>query len=363
MTAIYKTGTVSVNNGSNIVTGNGTSFIDVANVQEGDLFTVDGQKFYEAYEIDTNTQIKIRNIVTGGAFAETNVTAGNFAIIRNFTSQTSAEIAAKVLAVQQKWMNREEEMTDWFYTANDWATVTSINGDQLSVMTPNGINNLLAPGAFGPDCSLYGVGSRAFTAFSNWNTIPPDFRGFMRIEYNAANPPEGIEPLEVYQGVYVGSSYSPTIKIWGCANNRPYKEYDIVVKLSDDSWEGTPTYTVKSEQYHSNNLNPNSFGLAANDLVGKGSAASATVAVFELPLVSTKAPTSLSVTGTFKIKNPASGSDLITGISAATIANALNSSSSDRWAYIVLSGLTGLTFNHALHLVGETADANIKVNF
>lgn len=167
MTAIYKTGTVSVNNGSNIVTGNGTSFIDVANVQEGDLFTVDGQKFYEAYEVDTNTQIKIRNIVTGGAFAETNVTAGNFAIIRNFTSQTSAEIAGKVLAVQQKWMNREEEMTDWFYTANDWATVTSINGDELNVMTPNGINNLLAPGAFGPDCTEFGFASEAIAMPNN----------------------------------------------------------------------------------------------------------------------------------------------------------------------------------------------------
>lgn len=172
MTAIYKTGTVSVNNGSNIVTGSGTSFIDVANAQLGDLFTVDGQKFYEIYAVDTNTQIKIRNIVTGGAFAETNVTAGNFAIIRNFTSQTSAEIAGKVLAVQQKWMNREEEMTDWFYTANDWATVTSINGDELNVMTPNGINNLLAPGAFAPDFRTFGYGVDDLQDFSgDLNTL------------------------------------------------------------------------------------------------------------------------------------------------------------------------------------------------
>ena len=42
MTGIYKTGTISLDNDSNIVIGDGTLFQTVANAREGDLFTLDG---------------------------------------------------------------------------------------------------------------------------------------------------------------------------------------------------------------------------------------------------------------------------------------------------------------------------------
>ena len=316
MTAIYKTGTVSVNNGSNIVTGNGTSFIDVANVQEGDLFTVDGQKFYEAYEVDTNTQIKIRNIVTGGAFAETNVTAGNFAIIRNFTSQTSAEIAGKVLAVQQKWMNREEEMTDWFYTANDWATVTSINGDELSVMTPNGINNLL------------GTAAAATLTTSNMDTtvgrvlkvgdagilthhqvisgsiddlfLPMDYIGYGGLHANATT---GDNPFPDYNGAFslhVNKAFSKdtpdfatqfAIKI-SSGNASPHSIEAKFRTISGNTNGWTPWMNVM----HSGNTNFNKIGGSTANAYAKGFAVNTTTARFFKQLHSSVNCTGISPT-------------------------------------------------------------------
>lgn len=147
MSSIYKTGAISVNNGSNIVTGNGTSFLGVAGTLAGDLFSVDGVNFYEIYQVDSNNQIRIRTIPAGLPFQQSSKLNSDYAILRNFTSSTSAEVAARVVAVQQKWHLREEEMTGWFASTDDYYNVTSINGDIISVMTPAGIANLLGTAA------------------------------------------------------------------------------------------------------------------------------------------------------------------------------------------------------------------------
>lgn len=56
--AQYRTGTVSVTNGSNIVTGEGTSWL--SNVEPGDLFTVVGHNFwYEVASVDSDTQLTL----------------------------------------------------------------------------------------------------------------------------------------------------------------------------------------------------------------------------------------------------------------------------------------------------------------
>lgn len=299
MTAIYKTGTVSVNNGSNIVTGSGTSFIDVADAQLGDLFTVDGQKFYEIYEVDTNTQIKIRNLVTGGAFAETNVSAGNFAIIRNFTSQTSAEIAGKVLAVQQKWMNREEEMTDWFYTANDWATVTSINGDELNVMTPNGINNLLAPGAFGPDCRTLGLGIyyNADAALISRSTESNLLSGlYTAYSPNNANASIGVAPIPSDSGAY------SLLNMQGVSSDDELYTTQLAMSY-DPNLNGMFFRTRASGSfggwntiYHSGNTNFNTWDIGAGRVLTQKAISPATTIIdVELPLNSWDLPTGITI--------------------------------------------------------------------
>jgi|LUMD01.1.fsa_nt_gb hypothetical protein len=147
MSALYKSGTVTVTNGSNIVTGSGTSFISIAGIVPGALFTINGVNWYEVYEVNTNTQIKVRTIPAGQTFQQATASGQDYAIFQNFTSLSPTEIAARVVAIQQKWHIREEEMTDWFASTNDFEEITNINGDKITVMTPFGVNNLLGTAA------------------------------------------------------------------------------------------------------------------------------------------------------------------------------------------------------------------------
>ena len=147
MSALYKSGTVTVTNGSNIVTGSGTSFISIAGIVPGALFTINGVNWYEVYEVNTNTQIKVRTIPAGQTFQQATASGQDYAIFQNFTSLSPTEIAARVVAIQQKWHIREEEMTDWFASTNDFEEITNINGDKITVMTPFGVNNLLGSAA------------------------------------------------------------------------------------------------------------------------------------------------------------------------------------------------------------------------
>lgn len=143
MTGIYKTGTITLNSNSNIVTGNGTLFQSVANARLGDLFSLDGKEFFEIYQVDTETQLRIRNLVTGAKYQGQSVTAVSYAIVRNFAASTDAQIASDVVSLQQRWHQREREMTEWFASDANYHQITDIRGDKVLVITPTGLNNLV----------------------------------------------------------------------------------------------------------------------------------------------------------------------------------------------------------------------------
>lgn len=143
MTSIYKEGTVTVTNGSYIVDGFNTRFKAIADVKPGDLFTVDGSTLYEIYLVESDTRLRIRGLIQGELYNGGNLTGSNYAIIRNFSSDTDATVAANVIALQQKWHRRENEMYGWFNAETEFATVTSIDGEQIQVITPYGINALV----------------------------------------------------------------------------------------------------------------------------------------------------------------------------------------------------------------------------
>jgi hypothetical protein len=143
MTGIYKTGTITLNSNSNIVTGDGTLFQTVANAREGDLFTLNGESFYEIYQVDTETQLRIRNLVTGVKYQGPSVTGVNYAIVRNFAASADAQIASDVVNLQQRWHQREREMTEWFASDANYHQITDIRGDKVLVITPTGLNNLV----------------------------------------------------------------------------------------------------------------------------------------------------------------------------------------------------------------------------
>ncbi|MBB68013.1 MAG: hypothetical protein CMP19_10835 [Rickettsiales bacterium] len=143
MTGIYKTGTIALNNNSNIVTGTGTLFQTVANAREGDLFTLDGNTLYEIYQVDTETQLRIRNLVTGTKYQGASVSGVNYAIVRNFAASTDAQIASDVVNLQQRWHEREREMTEWFASDANYHQITDIKGDKVLVITPAGLDSLV----------------------------------------------------------------------------------------------------------------------------------------------------------------------------------------------------------------------------
>ncbi len=78
--AQYKTGTVSVTNGSQVVTGVGTSWL--AEVSNGDLFTRPGDNaWYEVGSVDSDGQITLT-----ASYAGTTGSGLSYAITRDFTT-------------------------------------------------------------------------------------------------------------------------------------------------------------------------------------------------------------------------------------------------------------------------------------
>jgi hypothetical protein len=143
MTNVYNTGTVSVETNSNIVTGTDTFFQTVGNVSEGDLFTLDGKIFFEIYQIDTDSQLRIKGRLDELPYGGEPVNGVQYSIIQSFAKAPIAEVAQNVVLLQQKWHQREEEMTGWFSSENNFYEITNINGQKIPVITPTGINNLV----------------------------------------------------------------------------------------------------------------------------------------------------------------------------------------------------------------------------
>jgi len=143
MTNVYNAGTVSVETNSNIVTGTDTFFQTVGNVSEGDLFTLDGKIFFEIYQIDTDSQLRIKGRLDELPYGGEPVNDVQYSIIQSFAKAPIAEVAQNVVLLQQKWHQREEEMTGWFSSENNFYEITNINGQKIPVITPTGINNLV----------------------------------------------------------------------------------------------------------------------------------------------------------------------------------------------------------------------------
>lgn len=208
----------------------------------------------------------------------------------------------------------------------------------------------------------YGIGYRSFFNVTDWNSIPNDFRGTLRVVYGASNPPSGLDPLRVYHGVYIGSSFDPMIKVWGGTGSQGYREYTIHVSYDSDSWTGTPTYTLAAENYTSGNTNFNEFGgVNAGDVISTGIATSTTEVRFFLPLNSKVSATGMTLgTGLYSIKTL---NGAVTGNNNLTLANTLSSLSGNKMAVLIVTGLSGLTIGDSYRLETESVNSVITINF
>lgn len=143
MTNVYNTGTVSVPSNSNIVTGIDTYFQSVGNISEGDLFTLDGKAFFEIYQIDTDNQLRIKGRLDGQPYSGQPVSDAEYSIIQSFAEAPIAQVAQNVVLLQQKWHQREDEMTGWFNSKNNYYQITNQHGEKVLVVTPTGLTKLV----------------------------------------------------------------------------------------------------------------------------------------------------------------------------------------------------------------------------
>lgn len=130
--AWYKSGTVSVTNGSAAVVGVDTLWLTQA--AAGDLFTLDGAKFYEVLSITDNTHLTLASVYTG-----TTLSAQSYAIIRNFTSTTNAALALSLADMINKWHLSLDELLTWLTSLGSVNLTNPATGAAVSVKTPSQI--------------------------------------------------------------------------------------------------------------------------------------------------------------------------------------------------------------------------------
>lgn len=91
----YRDGNVTVNKGSNVVTGTKT-YWETAGIHAGDIFKVGGID-YEISEVTSDTSITLAEN------ARASCSNAGYAVIRNFTANTSTEVAARVIELLGKF--------------------------------------------------------------------------------------------------------------------------------------------------------------------------------------------------------------------------------------------------------------------
>ena len=379
MSSIYKTGAISVNNGSNIVTGNGTSFLGVAGTLAGDLFSVDGVNFYEIYQVDSNNQIRIRTIPAGLPFQQSSKSNSDYAILRNFTSSTSAEVAARVVAVQQKWHLREEEMTGWFASTDNYYNVTSINGDIISVITPAGIANLLGTAA-----TRDVITSENDITAGRVLTTSTDFNFFSLRNEGGYYPPAANRDIDavasgdhaLYSAGNQGTfPFNPNIAFYHITTQKNYTGFSrtqfATGYFGTNASNNVPTYSMRTMDnsgggwtpwvnfYHSGNTNFNEFGGSNGDNIAVGVAVSNSIADFYFPLNSKVEASGITLSSPthFDVVTP-NGTTV-----ASDIAPSFSGRSSSRLGTCQVTGLSGRSVGETLLLRINNNQATLSFNF
>ena len=106
----YRTGTVAVTNGSNVVLGTGTLWS--LNAHPGDAFTLDEVNFYEVAALDATTPDTKLTLV--GNFNGSTTSGAAYATIPLSTvSLTTVNLANQVSALLNGWQAQETQLTNW----------------------------------------------------------------------------------------------------------------------------------------------------------------------------------------------------------------------------------------------------------
>lgn len=146
----FRTGTVTVTNGSDVVTGFGTAWRTSATPPEsGDIFTVDGKALYEVLAINSDESIKLRK-----PYEETTATKTAYAIIRNTSATINSRLAAQVTKALNQKQVMIDEQSQWLTSTNATENFTDPLGVAHPVMTPHAMEESVTNKLAAVDSSL-----------------------------------------------------------------------------------------------------------------------------------------------------------------------------------------------------------------
>ncbi|WEU67289.1 hypothetical protein [Xanthomonas phage JGB6] len=123
----YRTARVTVTNGSTQVVGVNTAWALGASIRQGDLFTIDGSKFYE---VNTTTGTSSMTLET--PYLEATQAGVSYSVIRNFAVIPASEIIIRCLETTEIWKKFQDQMYEWQtkpYNAVTPATVDFVGLD------------------------------------------------------------------------------------------------------------------------------------------------------------------------------------------------------------------------------------------
>ena len=124
----YRAGTVTVASGSTAVAGVQTLWASQA--KAGDLFTLDGDKFYEIDTIADDTHLTLKT-----AFQGNSGSVLSYAIVRNFTATLPAQLASQLADLMTSYHVTLDELTAWL-SGSGTVTVHDGAGNAYQVKTP-----------------------------------------------------------------------------------------------------------------------------------------------------------------------------------------------------------------------------------
>lgn len=135
-TSWYRTGTVSVASGSNVVTGTGIGSW-TKNISVGDVLLLD-QKPYQVLTV-ADDNLGNGTITTVPAYAGTGITNGTYAIIRSYTETTPADLALRVAEMLQTYHVTMDQLMTWMTGGGD-GSLQSMTLDGFA-----GVSGLVVP--------------------------------------------------------------------------------------------------------------------------------------------------------------------------------------------------------------------------
>lgn len=207
--------------------------------------------------------------------------------------------------------------------------------------------------------------------WSAWKRIDPQAFGLGG--ESVAPPSTDADTLDddstfFYSGAWTNTPVSyGYLQVYAAPNSGYAKQVFTVTALSTGSENrifernryggGGAGWTEWVEIYHTGNLNTLEFTSPnSNDIVAFGWASSSTSALFPLPVSLSANPSSITVTGTFAIGNPA-GVIVFSGKTPV-----ISTASSNKACIVSVPGLSGLTIGQNLTLITEGSTAKITVN-